>query len=561
MTHEPPCSDLLAMMQLPVKKKHPRRQEPGPPASLEFCVHFPEVVLCLVEKRMGASRKAFLTTLARQRGFCVEDANSERVTHVVSEGNSGDEVVEWLKKKGRHYIDAVADCPALLNISWFTESMSAERPVPIEPRHYLLVTAHAEELEAKCQVAPYACQRRTLLLHSNQALVNKGTECHPGFHHFYLTLLLCLEKQPDTHKKSRRSMEDALQTMAEEAHFNGSEARSLAFSRAASVLKSLPWTVKRVQELHSLPCIGEHSRRIVQEVLEDGASAEVERVQHSERYQAMKLFTKIFGVGVKTASRWYQEGLRTLADLQVHHAKLSKEQQVGLLHYDDLNTPVERSEAEAIGQVVREAVEQCLPGASVTLTGGFRRGKPTGHDVDFLVTHPTEGQEVGLLSKVISWLDKQGCLLYYSSHRNTFLDLEDLELWSSSSSASMMDRFERCFSIFCLGCLPGALQRGAGAQKPSTATWSPGASRSWKAVRVDLVVSPYSQFPFALLGWTGSRNFERDLRRFSKHEKKMALNSHTLYHVEQKIFLTAASEEEIFQLLGLEYIPPEERNA
>ncbi|XP_061448656.1 DNA-directed DNA/RNA polymerase mu isoform X5 [Rhineura floridana] len=487
-----PCSIKLAMMQLPVKKKHPRRQEPGPPASLEFCVHFPEVVLCLVEKRMGASRKAFLTTLARQRGFCVEDANSERVTHVVSEGNSGDEVVEWLKKKGRHYIDAVADCPALLNISWFTESMSAERPVPIEPRHYLL---------------------------------------------------------------------DALQTMAEEAHFNGSEARSLAFSRAASVLKSLPWTVKRVQELHSLPCIGEHSRRIVQEVLEDGASAEVERVQHSERYQAMKLFTKIFGVGVKTASRWYQEGLRTLADLQVHHAKLSKEQQVGLLHYDDLNTPVERSEAEAIGQVVREAVEQCLPGASVTLTGGFRRGKPTGHDVDFLVTHPTEGQEVGLLSKVISWLDKQGCLLYYSSHRNTFLDLEDLELWSSSSSASMMDRFERCFSIFCLGCLPGALQRGAGAQKPSTATWSPGASRSWKAVRVDLVVSPYSQFPFALLGWTGSRNFERDLRRFSKHEKKMALNSHTLYHVEQKIFLTAASEEEIFQLLGLEYIPPEERNA
>lgn len=31
----------------------------------------------------------------------------------------------------------------------------------------------------------------------------------------------------------------------------------------------------------------------------------------------------------------------------------------------------------------------------------------------------------------------------------------------------------------------------------------PGAT--WRAVRVDLVVSPYSQFAFATLGWTGSK--------------------------------------------------------
>ncbi|XP_077787196.1 DNA-directed DNA/RNA polymerase mu isoform X1 [Podarcis muralis] len=512
------------MSQFPVKKKKKQRLRlPGPPAPLAHPVRFPKVVLCLVEKRMGATRKAFLTTLARQRGFCVEDANSDRVTHVVSEGNSGDEVVEWLLKNRSRGIDVLGGCPALLNTSWFTESMSAGRPAEIEPRHRLQVAAHAETLEARCQVPVYACQRRTLLAHRNQTLT------------------------------------EVLQTMAEEAHFCGSEARSLAFSRAASVLKSLPWTVRRVQELRSLPCLGEHSRRIIQEVLEDGASAEVERVKHSERYQAMKVFTKIFGVGVKTASRWYQEGLRTLADLQAHRAKLSKEQEVGLLHYDDLNTPVERSDAEAISQVVRDAVGQCLPGASVTLAGGFRRGKQTGHDVDLLLTHPTEGQEVGLLKKVISWLDKQGFLLYHSSRRNTFQALEDPELWSSSS-ASAMDHFERCLSIFRLR-LPGGVQIGAGAQKPGGAVTGSGVSSFWKAVRVDLVVTPFSQFPFALLGWTGSKNFERDLRRYSKHEKKMALNNHALYHLEQKTFLTAASEEEIFQHLDLEYVPPEERNS
>nr|XP_034977100.1 DNA-directed DNA/RNA polymerase mu isoform X3 [Zootoca vivipara] len=457
------------MLQLPVKKKKKKKRLclPSPPAHLARPVRFPQVVLCLVEKRMGATRKAFLTTLARQRGFCVEDANSDRVTHVVSEGNSGDEVVEWLLKNGSRSINVLGRCPALLNTSWFTESMSAGRPAEIEPRHCLQVAAHAEMLEARCQVPAYACQRRTLLAHRNQTLT---------------------------------------------------------------------------------------------EVLEDGASAEVEQVKQSERYQAMKVFTKIFGVGVKTASRWYQEGLRTLADLQAHRAKLSKEQEVGLLHYDDLNTPVEHSDAEAISQVVRDAVGQCLPGASVTLAGGFRRGKPTGHDVDLLLTHPTEGQEVGLLKKVISWLDKQGFLLYHNSRRNTFQALEDPELWSGGS-ASTMDHFERCLSIFCLH-LPGGVQIGAGAQEPGgDPVTGSGVSRFWKAVRVDLVVTPFSQFPFALLGWTGSKNFERDLRRYSKHEKKMALSSHALYHLEQKTFLTAASEEEIFQHLDLEYVPPEERNS
>uniref|UniRef100_A0ABM5EQ36 DNA-directed DNA/RNA polymerase mu n=1 Tax=Pogona vitticeps TaxID=103695 RepID=A0ABM5EQ36_9SAUR len=457
------------MSQLPVKKRCPRGpRKAAPPAMREDPpARFPGVVLCLVEKRMGASRKAFLTNLARSKGFLVEEPSSERLTHVVSEGNSGDEVIEWLKRKQNGCVDAGGSNLALLDVSWFSESMQAGRPVEIEPRHCLTVTVSVEKPQDTWLVAAYACQRRSPLPNNNQLLT---------------------------------------------------------------------------------------------EVLEDGTSAEVETIRQSEKYQAMKLFTKIFGVGVKTAHQWYQEGRRTLDDLRGHPAQLSKEQQAGLIHYEDLNTPVKRADAEAIGQVVREAVNKCLPGASVTLTGGFRRGKPSGHDVDLLITHPVEGQEAGLLKKVIACLDQQGFLLYHSIHRNTFESLEDSDQ-EPSSHASSMDQYERCFSIFCLGDLPGDAQEGAGAEKPSRVRRTSGASRFWKAVRVDLVVTPYSQFPFALLGWTGSRIFERDLRRFAKREKKMLLNSHTLYHLEQKTWMSAASEKEIFQHLGLEYIPPEERNA
>lgn len=113
---------------------------------------------------------------------------------------------------------------------------------------------------------------------------------------------------------------------------------------------------------------------------------------------------------------------------------------VGLEHYEDLNQPVTRAEADHIGEIVRRVVLCVLPGAQLTLIGGFRRytsraaldliniadhltakictdadgivdilnrGKPTGHDVDFLITHPEEGREVGLLPKVVSLLKSQ----------------------------------------------------------------------------------------------------------------------------------------------------------
>lgn len=89
----------------------------------------------------------------------------------------------------------------------------------------------------------------------------------------------------------------------------------------------------------------------------------------------------------------------------------------------------------------------------------------------------------------------------------------------------------------------------------------PAGHRPWRAVRVDLVVSPVSQFAFALLGWTGSKLFERELRRWAGYEKAMSLSSHALYDNKQSRYLRATSEEEIFAHLGLEYIPPSERNA
>ncbi|KAJ3605440.1 hypothetical protein NHX12_027487 [Muraenolepis orangiensis] len=464
---------------------------------------FPQVVIFILERRMGASRRVFLAQLGRGKGFRIEDTYSESVTHMVSENHSGDEVRTWLGERGQHGDQSRPPPVHLLDISWYTESMREGRPVAILDRHRL-----QEEQSVEVPVfsaASYVCQR-----HTGQ----------PG-HNPLLT--------------------ESLAVLAESAELNGDEGRGLAFRRSEALLRSLDRRVQGMTDLRGLPCLGEHSRRVIQDVLVNGRSSEVEETKASSRYKAMKVLTGVFGVGVKTAKRWFTEG-------------------ICLKHYADLNQPVTRDEADSVSVTVEAAVCSVLPGAQVTLAGGFRRGKTSGHDVDFLITHPDEGKEEGLVRKVVACLESRGFLLYHQTTKNTYQESAQ----GAGRPSSNMDRFERCFSIFKLtnGGDPRdtrrAQEQAEGREPDQTAS---AGSRPWRAVRVDLVVSPISQFAFALLGWTGSKLFEREMRRWAVHEKSMTLSSHALYDKNQERYLRASSEEEIFSHLGLEYVSPSGRNA
>uniref|UniRef100_A0A8C6LPI0 DNA-directed DNA/RNA polymerase mu n=1 Tax=Nothobranchius furzeri TaxID=105023 RepID=A0A8C6LPI0_NOTFU len=470
---------------------------------------FPHVVLFLLERKMGTSRRAFLSQLGRRKGFQVEQVLSESVTHIISESNTREEVTAWLDFQGGGQADVL-----LLDISWYTDSIRAGHPVDILDRHRLQVTLGSGPEVAVFSVPSYACQRRTTLENHNTVLT------------------------------------DALSLLAENAELSDEDGRGVAFRRAAAVLKALPSAVMSISQLSGLPCLGEHSLRVIKDIWENGASSEVESTKVSERFKALKVLTGIFGVGAKTADRWIREGIHDLHQLQNSGQTLNRAQQAGLQHYDDINQPVTKAEACAIEEIVEKAVSSVLPGAQIILTGGFRRGKQTGHDVDFLITHPEEGREVGLMPKVVSWLEAQGFLLYQKTTRNSYLESK---ADGPGRPPSNMDRFERCLSIFKL---PKMEKQGAKDSQNVTENY-----RRWRAVRVDLVVSPISQFAFALLGWTGSKLFERELRRWARYEKGMSLSSHALYDNNQRKYLRASSEEEIFAHLGLEFIPPSERNA
>uniref|UniRef100_A0A3P8S8J3 DNA nucleotidylexotransferase n=1 Tax=Amphiprion percula TaxID=161767 RepID=A0A3P8S8J3_AMPPE len=492
-------------------RKRKRSKSPEASISRHEGVKFEDVRVHLLERKMGSSRRRFLTHLARSKGFIVEDTLSDAVTHVVSEESQASSLWKWLKGCGLKNLPMMH----ILNIIWFTDSMREGRPVAVETRHLIQDTlptmAEATTPTPVATVSQYACQRQTTTENNNKIFT------------------------------------DAFEVLAESYEFNEMEGPCLAFRRAASVLKSLPWAVQCLGATEDLPCLGEHSKAVMEEILQYGRSFEVEKILSDERYQTLKLFTSVFGVGPKTGEKWYRRGLRSFSDILAEPSiHLNRMQQSGFLHYGDISRAVSKAEAQALGNIIDEAVHVITTDAILALTGGFRRGKEFGHDVDFIVTTPELGKEGHLLTSLIDQLEQQGILLFCEHQTSTF-DMSKLP----SHRFEAMDHFAKCFLILRLensqvvGGLHDAEEGG----------------RSWRAVRVDLVSPPIDRYAFALLGWTGSRQFERDLRRFARMERRMLLDNHALFDKTKKEFLAATTEKDIFAHLGLEYIEPWQRNA
>ncbi|XP_072787239.1 DNA nucleotidylexotransferase isoform X3 [Taeniopygia guttata] len=376
-----------------------RKRQKGlhsPKLSCSYEIKFSNFVIFIMQRKMGMTRRMFLMELGRRKGFRIESELSESVTHIVAENNSYLEVLDWLKQQ------AVGDSSRfeLLDISWFTACMEAGRPVDSEMKYRLMEQSQSPplntpELEMPAliatKVSQYSCQRKTTLNNYNKKFT------------------------------------DAFEVMAENYEFKENEIFSLEFLRAASLLKSLPFSVTSMKDIQGLPCVGDQVRDIIEEIIEEDESSRVKEVLNDERYKAFKQFTSVFGVGVKTSEKWYRMGLRTVEEVKAEKTlKLSKMQKAGILYYEDLVSCVSKAEADAVSLIVKNTVCTFLPDALVTITGGFRRGKNIGHDIDFLITNPGPREDDELLHKVIDLWKKQQFgrdLRRYAAHeRKMILD-------------------------------------------------------------------------------------------------------------------------------------------
>lgn len=357
-------------------------------------------------------------------------------------------------------------------------------------------------------------------------------------------------------------------------------ANVLSYRRSLSILKAVPRRIKSGAEASKLSDVGPKVAERIDEFLATGRVEEAEAIKASERYQTLNLISSVFTVGTSTAFELYtKHDCRTLEDVAEHYARReSLEWDTGVVGQgipighsfksaesgrrkrrsrdaqrrrtegkmsqaeivrewialrDELDQKIPRAEVDEIAACVRDALDTLLPGCRMTVTGGYRRGKTESNDVDLVFAPPEQGQDEGLLMLVYKRLADLGIVTHV------------LQLTASSHHLPVHNNFDgldKAFVLFRLPPLPGSK--------------TPRLHR-----RVDLILAPKDKYPLAILGWSGSMMFERDLRRYAEHERGLKFDSGSLHYRDSGIEIQPTSEREIFRIMGIPYVPPQLRNA
>ncbi len=337
----------------------------------------------------------------------------------------------------------------------------------------------------------------------------------------------CMQKHDGLEKAgnpNNRTIE-VLQQMADYYERTKDHWRLTAYRRAITALRKETRKILTKEEAIAIPFIGERLAAKIEEIVWTNRLRRLENTSLEPNDRVLQTFMKIYGVGYAQASLWVDQGHRTLNDL-LTKAPLTKNQNIGIAHYDDFLQRIPRSEVTRHDTLVRTAIHSLDPTIQVTIGGSYRRGAQDSGDIDFIITKPdcpTPTLRTLLLDTVIPHLFTTNYL-----HAGLAVTSPDGSKWHGAA------------------CLP------------HTTVWR----------RVDFLLVPWKEMGAALIYFTGNDIFNRSIGLLASR-KGMRLNQRGLWRdvlrgkgrerVTQGSLVESRSERRIFEVLGVPWRRPEER--
>ncbi|XP_076223789.1 DNA polymerase beta [Nomia melanderi] len=296
-----------------------------------------------------------------------------------------------------------------------------------------------------------------------------------------------------------------------------------AYRKASSTLSALPQRVESGKAARKLPGIGEKIAKKIDEFLNTGKLRKLEDINKDESNVAINLLTRISGIGPAKAKELVDSGIKTIDDLKKHQDKLNHHQKIGLKYFKDFEERIPREEIQQSEKIMKDAIMKLDKGYILTVCGSYRRGKAESGDIDVLLTHPTytskdkdSKKKVSLLKNVVECLQK----------KNFIVDTISLGPTKFMGVCQVPNDHMLCR-------------------------------------RLDIRLAPYDQYYCAVLYFTGSDLFNKNMRAHAL-EKKYTLNEYTLRRLTPEGVPGEAeeitSEEDIFRILELPYKEPKDRD-
>jgi len=306
-------------------------------------------------------------------------------------------------------------------------------------------------------------------------------------------------------------------------HTIGNQAKTKAYRKAVTALRMHPSEIKGGNEAMKIDGIGKKIAKKIDEILATGKLNKLEKFKNDEKLAAAHLISKITGIGPAAAKQLIDKGVRTLDDLRKRSNELTHHQQIGLKYFEELELRIPRDEMILLEEFIKNIVHKVDSEFVMITAGSYRRGAVTSGDIDILLTHPKFNSE-----------QKKG----------------------KDYLALVVQPLKDC------GFLTDDITNGR-LKYMGICKYNTNDENTYLHRRIDFRIFNPHNFPCALLHNTGSDFFNNQMRLIA-NQKGFTLNEYEIRAIgetkEKGEPLEVMCEQDVFDILGLEYRAPEERS-
>jgi DNA polymerase/3'-5' exonuclease PolX len=306
----------------------------------------------------------------------------------------------------------------------------------------------------------------------------------------------------------------ALETMKDQARIDGGESAGFkirSYNNVIKQLKTIP-VIRSAADLSTLTKVGPGIQKKIDEVLATGTLAAADTIKSSDKVGVYKMLMNCYGIGVAKAKTLAATGIKTVADLRAAALAdpklLTAAQRIGLTHYEEFLERISREEMLAHEAFLKSAIT----GIKTDIVGSFRRGAVSSGDIDMLLC----SSDTKDLNNIIKQLTDSGYIT-------------------------------------------GSLAKG-GKKFMGVCRLKGGKHR-----RLDILLTPPSEYPFALVYFTGPMEFNVKMRGrclelgYTLNEHRLDIDPKSMEEDDLEI-PAITTERDLFVFLGMKYLGPTERD-
>lgn len=286
--------------------------------------------------------------------------------------------------------------------------------------------------------------------------------------------------------------------------------RARAYTKTLQGLKSFTKDSDLTEEnLSKISGLGKGLKDKIRLIVETGTCPEYEKVLGKKGEISLKeVFQIIHGVGPGAANKLIKAGFKSIEDLKKCEdigKHLNDVQMKGLKYYEDVQKRIPYEEIQKLEEMFKDTLEEVDNRAELTIAGSYRRRKKDSGDIDILL----KATKKGTYEKFIDSLKEKGYLV------------DDL----ARGSKKYMGMGKSDMSEY--------------------------------ARRIDIMYTKPQEYPFAVLYFTGSADFNVKMRN-ELLERGYTLNEYGVKFVDKDKKFTEKfkKEKDIFVYFGYDYVEP-----